>query len=156
MSPREHRSHSCANNVCSYFWNMSKIVLQKNCFLLRLHLMLSAVAGNGLHTQMAKPQRLIHLKLTRMISVMQCVYLNVRCSHVIKKLSKQAFWRRKKIITSQIAGIWYLGLHEVTLYIWCITGWVCGVPARPENRGLADGCFMPIHMRKFYFVLWNQ
>lgn len=157
MSPREHKNSSYANSVFSYFWNVSKMVLWKNYFLFSLHLILSAVTGNGLQTQMAKPQRLIQLSQTytndlyNTVCVFKCKIFT--CNNIPYKWT---FWRRRKMVNSQIPGLWYLGLNDITLYIWYVRWWVCGVLARPENRGVADGCFMPMHMREFYFVLWKQ
>lgn len=156
MSLREHRNNSCANSVFSYFWNVSKMVLWKNYLLFRLHLILSTVAGNGLHRQMAKPQRLIQLSHTYTNALYNTVHV-FECKMFRRNstLYKSTFWRRRKTVNSQIPGIWYLGLNDIPLYIWCVRWWVCGVLARPENRGVADGCFMSMHMREFYFVLWK-
>lgn len=112
------------------------MVLQKVYFLFRLHLILSTVAGSA-NAQIAKPRQLIQLSQTSQmicgtdLNVFKCkmfTYDNTRY--------KPTFWRRAG--NSQTPVIWYLGLKDIALYIWCVTWWICGVLVRSENGGFAD------------------
>lgn len=96
---------------------------------------------------MAKPGQLIQLSQTSQMicdagRVFKCKIFT--CNNT---LYKPTFWRRAG--NSQTPVIWYLGLKDITLYIWDVRWWIYGVLVRPENRGICRWVFYANAYKRF-------